>query len=136
MSKKVRVSLHNHGKLILFCLMLLVGCVQSQDKSQSQITILWKNGQATGFSVPLHLLGSASKETISRSIKVRLSKPGTPPAILGETTIDKEAFIFEPLIPFTAGLRYQIFADNRLLSDIKCLGTVAGRGGNHLATKF
>lgn len=119
MNKEVRISLRNLCKLILFCLTTLVGCSQRQETSKAAISILWKEGQATGFSIPLSLFKNISKEEIAKLVKIRLAKSGTKTAILGEYNIKKDTLVFEPLIPFTRGLRYQIVVNDHLISDIE-----------------
>ena len=119
MNKEVGVSLHNSCKLILFCLTMLAGCAQRQETSKATISILWKEGQATGFSIPLSLLKNISKEEIAKLVKIQLAQPGTKTAILGEYNLKKDTLVFEPLIPFTRGLHYEIVINGYLISDIE-----------------
>ncbi len=118
MSKAIRISLCHACKLILFCFLFPVGCAQNQDTSPAKISILWKEGQATGFSIPLSLLKNISKEKISKQVKVQLVKTGTQTAILGEYKINKDTLVFEPLIPFTRGLDYEVVLDQKLLAKV------------------
>ncbi|WP_428655729.1 hypothetical protein [Runella sp.] len=118
MSKGVRISWHP-CQLILFSLLLLVGCVKSQDASKTKITLLRKNGRAIGLSIPLRQLAAIPEADIPKLLKVQLAASTFKTAILGEYTIGKDSVIFEPLIPFTEGLRYEVFLENRLLSEIE-----------------
>lgn len=119
MNKEVRISLRNLCKLILFSLTMLVGCTKRQDSSKATISILWKEDQATGFSIPLSLLKNISKEEITKLVKVQLAKSGIKTAILGEYKINKDTLVFEPLIPFTRGLRYEVVVSKQLLTEIE-----------------
>lgn len=118
MSKGVRISWHT-CQLILFSLLLLVGCVKSQDASKTKITLLRKNGRTTGLSIPLRQLAAVSEADIAKLLKIQLAASSVKTAILGEYIIRKDSVIFEPLIPFTEGLRYEVLLENRLLSEIE-----------------
>jgi len=119
MNKEVRISLRNSCKLILFSLTLFVGCAQRQESSKAGLSIRWKNGQATGLFIPLSLLKTISRDEISESVKVQLAKPSTKTAIFGEYKINQDTLVFEPLIPFTGGLRYEVILEKALLADIE-----------------
>jgi len=119
MNKEVRISLRNSCKLILFCLVLFFGCAQRQETSKANLSIHWKNGQATGLLIPLSLLNSISRDEISHLVKVQLARPGIKTAILGDYKISKDTLIFEPLIPFTRGLRYEVVLEKELLAEIE-----------------
>jgi hypothetical protein len=118
MNKEVRISLRNSCKLILFSLTLLTGCAQRQETSKADLSILWKNGQAIGLSIPLSLLKDMSRDEISHSVKIQLAKPTTKTAILGEYKINKDTLVFEPLIPLTGGLRYEVVLGKERLAEI------------------
>lgn len=119
MSKAVRNSLHIWCKLFLFCLLLPIGCAKNQDTSQAKVSILWKEGQATGFSIPLSLLKNVSKEEIAKLVKVQLANSGIKTAILGEYNVKKDTLVFKPLIPFTRGLHYEVAVNGHLISTIE-----------------
>ena len=119
MNKEVRISLRNLCKLILFSLTLFVGCTQRRETAKAGLSIRWKNGQATGLFIPLSLLNSINRDEIAYLVKVQLAKSGTKTAILGEYKINKDTLVFEPLIPFTGGLRYEVVLEKELLADIQ-----------------
>lgn len=118
MNKEVRISLHELRKLILFSFTLFVGCAQRMETSKAELSIRWKNGQATGLLIPLSLLNSISSDKISQSVKVQLAKPGIKTTILGDYKINKDTLVFEPLIPLTGGLRYEVVVEKELLAEI------------------
>ncbi len=119
MNKEVRISLRNSCKLILFSLTLFVGCAQRQETSKAGLSIRWKNGQATGLLIPLSLLKTINRDEIFQSVQIRLAKPGTKTAILGEYNLNQDTLVFEPLIPFTRGLRYEVVLEKELLAEIE-----------------
>jgi hypothetical protein len=114
MSKRVRISWLS--QLILFSLFLLVRCVGSQDTLQKNIVIRWENNQPMGLSMAIGQFKAHSKETLPELLKVQLTNSNT--AILGDYSIQSDSLIFEPLIPFTPGLRYEVLLENRLVGEI------------------
>lgn len=119
MSTKVRISWCQSCQLILFSVFLSFSCSQRQDTSLAKPTILWKNGQATGLSVALDHLSSVSKKSLPDLLKIQLAKSPAQTAILGTYTIRRDSLIFEPLIPFTRGLVYNVFLENHLLAEVE-----------------
>jgi len=114
MRKRVRISWPS--QLILFSLFLLVSCAESQETLQKSIVIRWKNNQAVGLSMALSQFKAHSKETLPELLKVQLTNSKT--AILGDYSIQSDSVIFEPLIPFTPSLRYEVLLENRLVGEI------------------
>lgn len=119
MNKEVRISLRNSCKLILFSLTLFVGCAQRQETSKANLSIRWKNGQAMGLLIPLSLLNSIGRDEVSHLVKVQLAKPGIKTAIFGDFKINRDTLVFEPLIPLTRGLRYEVVLEKELLAEIE-----------------
>lgn len=119
MSTKVRISWCQSCQLILFSVFLSFSCSQRQDTSSAKPAILWKNGQAMGLSVALYHLSSVPKESLPDLLKIQLAESSAQTAILGTYTIRRDSLIFEPLIPFTRGLTYTIFFENRLLAEVE-----------------
>ena len=118
MSKEALISLHSFCKLIFFSLLVLhAGCHQKKDTSSKDIAILWKDGRATGLSIPKHILKNISEDSFQ--IQVRLVKPGEQPAIAGDYIIHRDEYIFEPLIPFTKGMRYEVLVQNQILAEVE-----------------
>ena len=93
--------------LIFF--VLLFSC---QEKS-AEIKIIWTHERATGISVPAQFIHGSSHSLLS----VRLSSD-TATAILGDLSFHSEEIVFEPLVPFTRGLTYDIFAENKRIGQV------------------
>src|SRR5688572_22539875 len=55
---------------------------------------------------------------MSTRLKVQLVKPGERLPVLGDFRKERDEVIFEPIIPFTKGLRYEVLLDDSLLSEI------------------
>lgn len=100
--------------LIFFSLLLLYGCGK---KKSNEIKILWTNQQATGISISKTLL-ERNEDTPEKRITVRLANEVSPTAMLGNCRVADSEIIFEPLIPFTPGLHYEVLIDNILVKEI------------------
>ncbi len=111
--RKYSIRLRLPRGLIFFSLLLLLAC----EKKKHEIKLLWDNQQATGISIPKSLL-TGNNDSIERRILIRLVKEGKPLAIFGNYKVDNDEVIFDPLIPFTRGIRYEIAADGRIVKEI------------------
>jgi hypothetical protein len=70
-------------------------------------------------SVGLSIKGVDIRESeISTRLKIQLVKDEGQPPVLGEFKSNGDEIIFEPLVPFTIGLQYQVLLDDSLLSEI------------------
>ncbi|GAB3925708.1 Ig-like domain-containing protein [Larkinella terrae] len=99
--------------LIFFVFAGFFACRQSTETTG--VSIHWRDQRATGISIPQNRIASFSPDSISQLLTVRLAKTGAQPAILGEYQLADNAIIFEPLIPFTRGLRYEVWLRNQRL---------------------
>ncbi len=116
MRKRVRISWPS--QLILFSLFLLVSCAESQETLQGSIVIRWKNNQAMGLSVALSQFKAPSKETHPQLFRVQLANSNPKIVVLGDYSIQNDSLIFEPLIPLTPGLQYEMLLESRLVGKI------------------
>lgn len=90
----------------------IVACFR--ENKNPQIAIQWEGDLATGFIVPVELLGNTPKDSISQLLKIHLAGNDST-SVLGNYNITDEKVIFRPLIPLTPGLKYAIrFRDNTL----------------------
>ncbi len=56
---------------------------------------------------------------LSTRLKVQLIKTGKRVPVLGDFRIEEQKTIFEPLVPFTHGLRYEILLDDKLFLEME-----------------
>ena len=83
---------------------------------RSSVTVVSKNGKAVAVAIR----GSFVKdEGISMQLKVQLIKPGERLPVLGNFRKEGNEVIFEPVVPLTKGLRYEILLNDTLLSEIE-----------------
>lgn len=83
----------------------------------SSVSVRWENNRATGLLIPNSLLRGQSG--LSNRLKIQLIQSGERTPVLGEFKSEDGTTIFEPLVPFTKGLRYEIVLDNVTLSEIE-----------------
>jgi hypothetical protein len=113
---KVWIRLCIAQNLILsFC---LTGCFKNTD-SRPGIAIQWNDSVATGLIIPLPLVSSVPNDSIKDFLQVHLIRDSFQPSVFGEYSISPDAVIFQPLIPFTRGLGYEVRFKNRSLGRIE-----------------
>ena len=95
---------------------LFFSCAENKNET-SAVSIQWNDQKAEAIVVPIELLAGIPKDSISGSLKIQLADKNTP--VLGEYILRDEAVVFKPLIAFTRGLKYKVFADDKLLAEIK-----------------
>jgi hypothetical protein len=89
-------------------------CQRPTEKTSA--TVVSKNGKAVG--VVIRGVGVKEKD-LSNRIKIQLIKSGERVPILGEFKVDGRDAIFEPLVPLTRGLKYEILLDGEFFSAIE-----------------
>ncbi|MVM33522.1 hypothetical protein GO755_26025 [Spirosoma sp. HMF4905] len=99
--------------LIFFVCGLFVACHQAEDTG---IKIQWADKRATGISIASPLLKTVPADSLNQLLSVRLA--GKETAIAGTISLTGDVAIFEPLIPFTRGLRYDVWLRNQRLSEM------------------
>jgi hypothetical protein len=101
---------------LIFFVFILLSC---RNKTSSEITILWNDEQATGISIPKNLLDDTSGDSINQVLKVELAKDSNATAILGDYRSNGNEVIFQPLIPFSRGLRYTVLFKNKRVGEVE-----------------
>lgn len=103
--------------LIFFVAWLPVACRQPEN---DHLTIRWTGKRATGIAIPHRLVQRVTPDSLPQWLAVRLA--GSQTAILGHYQRLGDDIIFEPLIPFTRGLRYAMWWRNRPLGELTIPG--------------
>src|SRR5688572_27450940 len=99
-----RIRLRTLQSLVPF--FILIACKPSEDKHT--IALVWENDRATGIFIPNKYPDRVAEDSVSEIFSIHLLKPGTQPAILGEYKTENEGVTFQPLVPFTPGLKYAV----------------------------
>ena len=105
--------------LIFFVSWLLVACHHAEETG---ISIHWKDKRATGIYIPKQFVSPI--DSLDQLLTVRLA--GQETAILGSYQQMGDAILFEPLVPFTRGLRYGVWLRNIQLSEIEIPALASG----------
>ena len=70
------------------------------------------------MAVSKNFLHNIPSDSIPSQWQIKLASHGEQPAIAGNYLINNDSVIFEPLIPFTKGLAYDIFLRRKLFNTI------------------
>ncbi len=97
---------------ISFLLLLVCQACITKDK-QPSVSIRWENERAKAF-----IIEGISSESNS-SLQVRLIKEGERTSILGEYSIEDNHIIFQPIVPFTKGLNYELLLKDSIIAEIQ-----------------
>jgi hypothetical protein len=99
-----------HG-LVFFLLADLQACHSGDTK----ISLVWKNEQATGITIPKDIVKGAEKDVL----KVTLSGAKNKQGIFGDFTTEGNTIVYHPLIPLSPGLSYDIWQRDKLVGTVK-----------------
>ena len=99
---------------ILVCWALHFSCQPPED--HTSVTIVSKNGKAVAFAIRGSFVNDKNTAT---QLKVQLIKPGERLPVLGYFRKEGDEVIFEPVVPLTKGLRYEVLLNDTLLSEIE-----------------
>lgn len=102
--------------LIMF-LQVPQGCVSKNSDPPRPVAIVWKDDQATALSIPLSYVDHLDSDSIEL-LKVRLSDAKISTDILGQYALVDDNIVFQPLIPFTRGLRYEVVYHHDRVTEI------------------
>lgn len=97
---------------LIFCLM---GC-RGHDPA-GDIFLDWESDRLKRILIPRQLLNDIPDDELKNNVEIKLKKPGAPP-VLGEFVIVGKIVAFEPAIPFTPGLQYELFIKKKKYSEI------------------
>lgn len=89
----------------------------SSPQKPEPVSIQWINGKATGLVIHRTLLQDAVRP--ETDLKIQLVKPGERTDMLGQFRMEHDYIIFEPVVPFTNGLRYELLLNDVILSEIE-----------------
>lgn len=119
MNNKTLISLRALRKLIFFILLLPpFACNNPKENAGKKIRLIWRENHATGIAVAKHLLNGIGADSVPAKLKIKLHREDPGPAIAGQYTIKGDSIIFEPLIPFTRGLVYEVFIGRQLYDTV------------------
>jgi hypothetical protein len=104
-----------HHKKIRFGLLpglifLLLASCSGKKENNAPLAIQWENKKAAGIIIPPRLMSA---------IPVIVFLKGHIQPVLGKNVITGDSAVFRPLIPFTRGLTYEVYAHDELISEIE-----------------
>ncbi len=111
-NKKIRF--HFIWCLVFF--FLFQACKETKN-GDPPVIVHWKARQAESLIISRELLPEISGDSIEQFLQIQLANIYEP--ILGDYTITDDAIRFQPLIPFTRGLKYEVRWAGKLLAEIE-----------------
>lgn len=93
--------------LIFFVLPLLNSC-----KGKEEISVVWEENRAKALMIPKSIFITGNID----QLQVRLQKQAEP--VLGEFEKEDDDIVFKPVVPFTAGLVYEVFFQKEMLGSV------------------
>src|SRR5688500_4209234 len=104
---------NTHAIWISFLILAIFFFKCRQPDVAESVSVISKNDKATG----LIIRGVQIEENdLSKRLSIQLVQPRERTSVLGEFKVDKGEIIFEPLVPFTSGLQYEVLLDNSLFA--------------------
>lgn len=89
---------------LILCLFLLSGC----QKKEQEITVLWDDVKAIGIVIPFRFHNGADNDSLRKQFTIIVDDNLHQP-VLGEWIFDNNELIFHPIVPFTSGIKYEVF---------------------------
>jgi len=100
--------------LVFFLCGLATGCKHPN----KNISLIWNGDRAIAIQIPDGLIRDVSALRVKHSVKVMLSGEKGNQPIFGDFTLDGGMVTFQPLIPLSSGLSYDILQGDRLIGRI------------------
>jgi hypothetical protein len=103
-------NLKGVGFFICLTPFLLVACsgIRDTKESKESISVIWKDSRAVAITIPRRYVYDTADDSLKVLLTVHLKGTTNGPSILGEYFITDELVRFEPLIPFTRRLEYEV----------------------------
>lgn len=105
---------------LFFFLIFLSGC--NPASREEEVAIIWKDDQAIGLSVPGLLIQDANQNNLENEIFIRLAGDSLATGIFGNFSAKNDHIVFNPLIPFSRGLRYHVFFRGEQIATVEIPG--------------
>lgn len=99
--------------LIFFVLLCMTACRQ---KDYKKVRIGWTNKEANFIIIPTSLLDKEETDSLKSYLQVRLKN--SQASMLGAFQNKDGLILFQPPIPLTRGLDYEIFFRNKLIGNV------------------
>lgn len=101
--------------LVFFAFALVYSCSAPRNEN---VAIQWRDKKAVGISIPENQISDIESDSLSL-IEVRLASGQKTSPILGNFVTENDGVVFQPLVPFTRGLHYEIRVKNKLIANFQ-----------------
>jgi hypothetical protein len=113
-------------KLTVFVVLFFILACTGPRETDHSFTVVWENDKAIGLVIPAKYWNTISPDSIPMVLSVHLANKADQPAILGDYIVENDKIRFEPLIPFTWQLEYEVRFRNVVLGSV----TIADNDNN------
>ncbi|MEO5602595.1 MAG: hypothetical protein ABIR06_16855 [Cyclobacteriaceae bacterium] len=98
-----------------FC---ITSCFNKTESPQT-ISIQWKDSLATGFIFSKEWFSDVPVDSLESALSIHVIQQGNQPPVFGDYLLLEEIVVFQPLVPFTRGLLYDIRVRGQSIDSIK-----------------
>lgn len=106
-------------RLLLCCSLIfsfgVISC-RNNENAPGEMVLSWQDKQVRKILIPRKWLTDIDVRTLQRDLQITLPETGSP-SIIGNYTAMEEFVEFEPTLPFTRGIKYEIFYRNRKIKE-------------------
>ncbi len=96
---------------------LILSFIACLDVKEDQISIQWENEKGIALLIPKKIIPATNKDSIKNNLQVYLAGRDVP--VLGEITVKENDILFTPLVSLTAGLRYEVRYEKKLIGEVQ-----------------
>lgn len=105
-------------RLYFLCSLIFFALVFNACKQKrTEIMLRWDNGKAIALLIPRDLLPGKA-DTLASQLSVRLDKSDSI-SVLGEYIPQEDGIVFNPVVPLTPGLAYEVFLNKKFIGKIQ-----------------
>jgi len=113
----------DNNKLIRACNLILIFCFGLtacfNTNKEKELKLQWKENQVTGLAFSRIFFPESPEDSIKNLLTVHLFTGENPPPVIGQFRLTINQIVFEPLIPLTRGLTYEVRFRNQPWSKIQ-----------------
>ncbi len=112
----MNVRLYVRCSLVFIAFLVLLAC--KQENKTSDLHLIWDQQRPIALSISKNLIEDEIDSSKS-DLQVRLVEDSSSVSILGNYKYNDDDVIFEPIIPFSRGLHYEVFYKNKSIGVVE-----------------
>ncbi|WP_132224856.1 hypothetical protein [Albibacterium bauzanense] len=112
----MKIKLYVRYSLVFIALLVLFAC--NQENKASDIHLIWDQQRPVALSISKNLIEDEIDPSKS-DLQVRLVEDNNSVSILGNYKYNDDDIVFEPVIPFSRGLHYEVFYKDKSIGIVE-----------------